>query len=208
MQKRTLNNKSVGRYAAVKRGLDVICSAAALGVVCVPMLFIWLAIRIESKGGGIFRQLRVGRGGKTFVCYKFRTMHVSAPHDCPSSQLEGAEQYVTRVGAFLRRTSLDELPQLLNVLKGDMSLVGPRPLILSERVMHKGRTERGVYSLRPGITGLAQINGRNRLSDEKKLGLDTQYLAEIGFIEDVRIIGKTFFGVISGDGVKIGTDKK
>ena len=169
---------------------------------CLPMLVIWLLVRMDSEGGGFFRQVRIGKNSKAFVCYKFRTMYVTAPHNCPTSRLENGERYVTRVGRVLRRTSLDELPQLFNVLRGDMSLVGPRPLIAEEREVHRLRRERGVYDLRPGITGLSQISGRDRISDALKVELDQRYLAEFGFMQDVKIIGATVSKVISGEGIE------
>ena len=128
-------------------------------------------------------------------------MDVCAPPRCPSVQLDCADRYITPVGRFLRRTSLDELPQLFNVLRGDMSLVGPRPLIAEESDIHRLRSESGVYRLRPGITGLSQVMGRDRVADDVKAALDARYLAEFGFIQDVRIIGRTVGKVITGDGI-------
>lgn len=189
-------------YKAVKRVLDVGLSILLLLFLWLPMLVIGVAIRLDSPGRAIFRQIRVGRAGKLFTCYKFRTMYESAPPCRPSSQFKDADKYVTRVGRFLRRTSLDELPQLFNVLRGDMSLVGPRPLILAEAAVHEGRRKMGIYTLRPGITGLSQVSGRDGISDEQKITLDSEYLASFGFFEDLRIVGKTFGKVISGEGIK------
>lgn len=189
-------------YTVVKRLLDIFFSAVLLVLLAFPMLIIWLAVRISSPGKGIFRQIRVGKNGRLFVCYKFRTMYESAPPCRPSSLFRDAEKYITPVGRFLRRASLDELPQLLNVLKGDMSIVGPRPLVLAEREVHMQRRENGVYSLRPGITGLSQISGRDKVTDERKVELDTKYLYEFGFLQDVKIVGKTVGRVISGDGME------
>jgi O-antigen biosynthesis protein WbqP len=188
-------------YRIIKRSLDVLFSVLLLLFLAFPMAVIWAAVRIDSRGGGIFRQVRIGRGGIPFVCYKFRTMYLSAPDCCPSAKLCNAERYITPVGRFLRRTSLDELPQLFNVLKGDMSLVGPRPLIAQETEVHRRRMERGVYDLRPGITGLSQVMGRDRLTDDIKAELDARYLEEFGFIQDVRIIGRTVGKVITGEGI-------
>ncbi len=179
-------------YARLKRVLDVFFSFVLLVFLFLPMLIILVAIRIDSDGGGIFRQRRVGRGGRVFVCYKFRTMHINAPPNVPSSSFSDAQRYITRVGGFLRKSSLDELPQLVNVLKGDMSLVGPRPLILEERKVHEERSRCGVYALRPGITGLSQVSGRDSVNDEQKITLDTQYLDSLGFFEDIKILVKTF----------------
>ncbi len=190
-------------YRVVKRILDVLLSVILLFFLWLPMLLVCVAVRLDSPGKAIFRQIRVGKNGKLFVCYKFRTMYESAPPCRPSSQFADVEKYITPVGRFLRRASLDELPQLFNVLKGDMSIVGPRPLILSESHVHEGRRARGVYSLRPGITGLSQVSGRDRVSDEQKIKLDAEYLDAFGFIEDLRIVGRTFGKVITGDGMKM-----
>lgn len=198
-----------GWYRIIKRGLDILFSVTLSFLLLLPMLVICIIIRFDSKGSGIFRQIRVGRNGKPFVCYKFRTMYVTAPPCCPSSKLCDPEKHVTRVGRFLRRTSLDELPQLINVIKGDMSLVGPRPLIPEETEVHHMRQRRGIYTLRPGITGLSQISGRDRVSDELKIELDTRYLERLGFVQDLRIVGATVGRVITGDGIKMtgGLDK-
>ena len=188
------------KYHVLKRILDVIFSFVLIIFLALPMLIIWLAVRIDTRGSGIFRQTRIGMGGKPFVCYKFRTMYLSASPKRPSAGFSDVDRFVTPVGRILRSTSLDELPQLFNVLKGDMSLVGPRPLIPEEDYVHKGRTENGVYSLRPGITGLSQISGRDELPDSLKIELDTKYLYEFGLAEDVRILAQTVKKVISGEG--------
>ena len=186
----------------IKRGLDIALSALLIFFLFIPMLLIALAIMLESRGGAIFRQRRCGRGGKDFVCYKFRTMYQSAPKDMPASRLVDSERYITRVGRFLRRSSLDELPQLFNVLKGDMSLIGPRPLIPIEEEMHRGRRENGVYSIRPGITGLAQVSGRNSLCDSEKLRQDIIYLSDMRLGLDARILLSTLKKVITREGVE------
>ncbi len=179
-------------YAKVKRALDIFFSVALLSFLWLPMFIITMAIRIDSEGEGVFKQRRVGRGGRVFVCYKFRTMYKNAPPNIPSSQFDESNKYITRVGRFLRRSSLDELPQLLNVLKGDMSLVGPRPLIIEEETVHEGRRKSGVYELRPGITGLSQISGRDSVSDKQKIMLDTQYLDSVSLFSDIKILARTF----------------
>ncbi len=178
-------------YAVVKRALDIFFSIALLSFLWLPMLIIIIAVRIDSDGEGIFRQKRVGRKGRIFMCYKFRTMYKSAPPNMPSSQLTDSEIYITRVGRLLRQSSLDELPQLFNVLKGDMSLVGPRPLITEEVFVHEQRQKSGVYGLRPGITGLSQISGRDSVSDAQKAALDAQYYNSFGFLEDMKILART-----------------
>ena len=165
------------------------------------MLVISVAIISETRGGAIFRQNRMGKNGEVFVCYKFRTMRTSAPHSIPAKELQDAQKYVTAVGRILRRSSLDELPQLFNVLKGDMSIVGPRPLICEEQEVHKMRKSCGIYSLRPGLTGLAQVNGRNLLCDSEKIENDKLYLDNVRMRLDVKIIFMTIGCVFVGKGI-------
>ena len=194
-----MNHERKCHYLKIKRALDVALSLILLFFLAVPMALIWVAIVLTSRGGGIFSQIRIGKGGKKFVCYKFRTMRKNTPI-CSAKQMAergGADRYVTPIGRFLRKSSLDELPQLFNVLKGDMSLVGPRPLIADELEVHLARAQRGVYAIRPGITGLAQVRGRNSVSDGVKIELDTQYLENLGFAQDIRIIGLTARSVVS-----------
>ncbi len=179
-----------------KRGLDFIFALLLLIFMSFPMLVAAVAIRAESRGGALFRQERIGMGGKPFICYKFRTMYEHAPHRVPSAALVEKEKYITRVGRFLRKTSFDELPQLFNVLKGEMSIVGPRPLIGEESEIHKRRLDGGVYSLRPGITGMAQINGRDSLNNEEKYSRDRYYLENIGARLDFKIICSTFGSIL------------
>lgn len=196
-----LKNKRRG-YFFWKRLLDVLFSFLLLFFLALPMLFIACAVLFTSRGGAIFRQKRVGRNAETFVCYKFRTMYSYAPNNRPTSDFSDAALYVTPVGRFLRRTSLDELPQLFNVLKGDMSLIGPRPLIAEEEAVHRLRMEKGVYDIRPGITGLAQVSGRDLISDSEKAELDAKYVESIGFASDFGILFKTLRRVAGGDGIR------
>ena len=186
--------------AFLKRALDLILALVLSILLLLPMLIITVAIRAESAGGAIFKQERRGRGGRVFVCYKFRTMRRDAPSNMPASSFQGRELYVTRVGRFLRRSSLDELPQLFNVIRGDMSLVGPRPLICEESEIHDGRQRVGVYALRPGITGMAQIGGRNSLDDREKLEKDTYYLHNLRPSLDAKILFSTLSCVIKREG--------
>lgn len=186
----------------IKRILDLVLSFFLLLFLLLPMLVIAVAIRSDSCGSAIFKQKRMGRGGRIFVCYKFRTMYVNAPAHKSAAEFSDSQRYVTRVGGFLRRSSLDELPQLLNVLKGDMSLIGPRPLICEEKEIHKRRMDGGIYALRPGITGMSQISGRNLLCDEDKLLGDAYYLENVRIWLDIKILLKTFWKVIKGEGVK------
>ncbi len=196
-----LKNKRRG-YFFWKRLLDVLFSFLLLFFLAIPMFSIACVVLFTSRGGAIFRQKRVGRNAETFVCYKFRTMYSYAPSNRPTSEFSDADLYVTPVGRFLRRTSLDELPQLFNVLKGDMSLIGPRPLIAEEETVHRLRMEKGVYDIRPGITGLAQISGRDLISDSEKAELDAKYVEGIGFASDFGILFKTLRRVAGGDGIR------
>ena len=192
-----------GFYRAVgKRALDIILACVMLVILSLPMLIIALVIKLDSSGGVIFKQTRIGRGGEPFVCYKFRSMLADAPHDLPSAEFD-APEYITPVGRFLRRTSLDELPQIVNVIKGDMSFVGVRPLIPCEEALHKGRALCGAYELRPGITGLAQICGRDMISDAEKLGFDAEYAKNVGFALDVRIFFLTFSRVLRREDIRV-----
>ena len=187
-----------GGYPVLKRIIDVVLSLLLVFFLALPMVVIAFAILFTSRGGAIFRQVRIGKDSRNFVCWKFRTMYISTPRELSSrelSSLENCEKFITPVGRFLRRTSLDELPQLFNVIKGDMSLIGPRPLIGSETEAHRMRQEQNVYSVRPGITGLAQINGRDRLCDSEKARLDTLYVQSLSFSSDVRIFFKTILRV-------------
>ena len=172
----------------VKRFLDIFFSVILIIFLLPLMLIISLAIVLETRGGAIFKQNRMGRNGKIFVCYKFRTMKRDAPHSIPAKELADPDKYVTVIGKLLRRSSLDELPQLFNVLKGDMSIVGPRPLICEEKEIHNLRKSAGIYALRPGLTGLAQINGRNLLCDSEKIENDKRYLDNVGMRLDAKIV--------------------
>ena len=185
----------------VKRFLDIFFSVILMIFLSPLMLIISLAIVLETRGGAIFKQNRMGRNGKIFVCYKFRTMKRDAPHSIPAKELADPDKYVTAIGKLLRRSSLDELPQLFNVLKGDMSIVGPRPLICEEKEIHNLRKSAGIYALRPGLTGLAQINGRNLLCDSEKIENDKRYLDNVGMRLDAKIVFMTFGCVFLGIGV-------
>lgn len=187
-------------YRAVKRGLDIVLSLAAIILLAIPMLIIAIIIRLDSPGAALFRQNRVGQDGKLFSICKFRTMYCTAPSETETGDLEDAYSYITRCGVFLRKTSLDELPQLFNVLAGDMSLIGPRPLLMGNGDIHTLREKANVYSVRPGITGWAQVNGRDNLSNEEKVALDAEYVKKLSFTFDLKIIFRTVSVVLSGDG--------
>lgn len=199
-----LQKRSAGRFYRErgKRCIDVLLACAVLVLAAVPMLLIALLVKLTSRGGAIFRQERIGRGGEHFICYKFRSMRSDAPHDVPTARFEEAAHYITPLGGFLRRTSLDELPQIINVLKGDMSFVGARPLIPSEEAMHRGRESGGVYELRPGITGLAQVRGRDMIDDAQKLEFDLEYARNLGFWLDVKIFFGTLLSAMRGKNIR------
>lgn len=190
-----------GIYGIFKRALDVIFSFLLLFFLLFPMLLIGVVIRLTSDGDVIFKQRRVGIDGKVFICYKFRTMYKDAPNNRPTSTFFDAQKYITPIGRILRKTSLDELPQLFNVLRGDMSLVGPRPLIENEDEIHAIRARCGVYRVRPGITGLAQVSGRDLLDNIDKVRLDIEYAKKMSFSEDARILMKTVAGAVRGKDV-------
>lgn len=187
-------------YSFVKRTFDVCVSAAALVMLSPIFLILALIIKLDSQGSIIFSQNRVGKNGNLFKIYKFRTMKVTAPHETATADLSDPYAYITRVGKILRKTSLDELPQLFNVFKGDMSLVGPRPLIKSESDVHKLRMREGVYDVRPGVTGWAQVNGRDCVPAEEKVYFDKQYVIKRSIAFDVLILFKTVAVVLLGHG--------
>ena len=191
------------KYHTVKRILDIIISACALVVLIIPMLILLMCVYIDDPGKVIFAQNRVGKDGKLFKIYKIRTMRASAPGNLSAAEFRNAARFVTRMGGLLRKLSLDELPQLVNVLKGDMSIIGPRPLIAEESRIHELRMQYGVYQTRPGITGLAQINGRNNVSVSDKVRWEVKYLENYGFREDFGILFSTIPKILLGSDVTV-----
>lgn len=188
-------------YAVVvKRMLDVLASVLLLLLFLCPILLLLLAVRIETRGSALFVQTRVGRNGRCFRIWKIRTMRMDAPHDRPSALFSKEERrrYLTRVGRFLRRSGFDELPQLWNVLMGQMSLVGPRPVIPEERELTMLRGVNGALSVRPGITGLAQVSGRDGVEIREKAEMDGYYAEHLSFLLDVRILILTLWNGFNG----------
>lgn len=184
----------------MKRALDLAAAAAAAILLALPMLLIALLIRATSPGPALYWSDRVGRHNKLFSMPKFRTMRVNTP--AVATHLLGDPQsHLTPIGGFLRRSSLDELPQLWSILKGDMSFVGPRPALFNQHDLVALRTERGVHVLLPGLTGWAQINGRDELPIPQKVALDAEYLQRQSFAFDLRILALTALRVLRGDGV-------
>ncbi len=191
-------------YRPLKRGMDAVISLAALVVLALPLLLLMLLVRMDSPGSPIFAQKRIGLGGRPFTIYKLRTMRTDAPKSVATGQLQNAGAHITRLGAVLRKTSLDELPQFVNILRGDMSLVGPRPLVPEETDVHEQRLARGAYSVRPGVTGWAQINGRDTVNAGKKAELDGWYAENLSFPLDTRIFLKTIACVFTREGIREG----
>lgn len=190
-----------------KRLFDFIFSFCCLIVLALPMLIIAIAVRCDSKGPAFFKTERVGVNGKPFKFYKFRSMRTDAPKDCAPMLLD-SDAYITKLGSFLRKSSLDELPQLICILKGDMSLIGPRPSGFSEKELNELRRERGVDKLKPGLTGWAQVNGRDvtAANIEKKVSYDEEYAEKISFAFDVKIFFLTIKKVFVRDGIVEGKD--
>ncbi len=183
-------------YLRLKRILDVLISILTLVIFSPLLIIVSLLIKSTSKGPVLFFQNRVGQNGKIIKIYKFRTMELKAPKNVATWNFENPDDYITKVGKILRVTSIDEMPQLITVLKGEMSLIGPRPLICEEKEAHEIRFKNGVYSIKPGITGLAQISGRDILSIEDKVNFDIEYLHSISFKKDLSIFFKSILVVI------------
>ena len=188
-------------YTKVKRTLDFILSLCACIILSPILLILCIAIKIDSRGPVLFKQKRVGIHKTYFSIYKFRTMRIDTPKDMPTHMLKDPDQYITKVGRFLRRSSLDELPQLFNILKGDMSFVGPRPALWNQDDLVAERDKYGVNDVIPGLTGWAQINGRDELEIPVKAALDGEYVRKMGFWFDTRCILGTFTSVLKADGV-------
>jgi O-antigen biosynthesis protein WbqP len=198
---RVVDPRPRGLYRPVKRLADVAGSLALLVAGSPVMLAVAIAIRLDSPGPSLFRQRRIGRGSREFVILKFRTMREGTP-DLASHLMQGqAESRITRLGAFLRRTSLDELPQLFNIFKGDMSFVGPRPALYNQYDLIGMRQAVDVDRLKPGVTGWAQINGRDDIPMDAKVALDRWYLDRCGPWTDLTILVRTPFALLSGRGV-------
>lgn len=190
----------------MKRIFDFTVSLVLIIILIPVFLILALVVLIDSGSPVIFRQYRVGKGNKLFYIYKFRTMRVNT-RNAATDDLEEAEQVITKSGHFLRKTSLDELPQLFNVLTGKMSFVGPRPLIPEEKEIRQIRKEYNVYSVRPGITGLAQVNGRDMLSAKEKALFDKEYVEKQSILLDVKIMFKTVLVVLKRENILEGGEK-
>lgn len=187
-------------YLQVKNVLDFLISLGALAVLAIPMALLAIAIKLDDNGPVFFKQKRVGKDQKYFMMLKFRTMRMDTPHDMPTHMLSDPYRYITRMGRFLRKTSLDELPQLINILQGQMSIVGPRPALWNQFDLNEEREKYGAHQVRPGLTGWAQVNGRDELEIPAKAKLDGEYVKNFGFAMDVKCFFATF-GILSGKGV-------
>lgn len=185
----------------LKRGIDLLLSLAGIIVLSPILLILCLAIKIDSKGPVIFKQKRVGKNKTHFYIYKFRTMKVDTPQETPTHLLSNPDFFITRVGKFLRKTSLDELPQLFNILKGDMAVIGPRPALWNQYDLIEERDKYHANDIRPGLTGLAQISGRDELEIEYKARLDGQYTSNITPLMDLKCFFGTIISVFKSDGV-------
>ena len=181
--------------------IDILLSAAGLIILLPVFLAIAAAIKLDTKGPVLFRQKRIGIHKTTFDILKFRTMRIDTPKDIPTHMMKNPEQWITRVGKFLRKTSLDELPQIWNILVGQMSVVGPRPALWNQNDLVAERDKYNANSIRPGLTGWAQINGRDELPIEVKAKLDGEYLARMSPGMDIRCFFGTIFSVLKGEGV-------
>ena len=184
-----------------KRFIDLVLSALAIVFLIIPMLFVAIAIKIDSKGPVLFKQKRVGKNKKHFNILKFRTMRIDTPHDAPTHELSDPKKWITKVGGFLRKTSLDELPQIFNIFVGQMSIIGPRPALWNQYDLIEERDKYGANDVRPGLTGWAQINGRDELENPVKAKLDGEYIEKQSFFFDIRCFFGTIFSVLRSDGV-------
>ncbi|MGN7763276.1 sugar transferase [Paenibacillus sp. 22594] len=188
-------------YLIIKQLIDIFISSIALLILFPFFLLISIIIKCTSKGPVLFKQRRIGKGKKEFYILKFRTMYIEAPNDMPTHLLENPDLHITKIGRLLRKTSLDEMPQILNIIKGDMSIVGPRPALWNQNDLIRERDKHLVNCIKPGLTGWAQVNGRDELSIDLKVKLDGEYVEKIGFLFDLKIFLKTFQKVFKSEGV-------
>lgn len=196
-------SKSVNSFynKIAKRIIDILCSFMAIVFLSVIYLPICLIVKCTSPGPIFFKQKRIGKNKTYFNILKFRTMRIDTPKDCPTHLLENPDQYITGVGKFLRKTSLDELPQIFNIFKGDMSVIGPRPALWNQDDLIAERDKYNVNELKPGLTGWAQVNGRDELPIPVKAKLDGEYAERISFLFDIKCLFLTVVSVFKSDGV-------
>lgn len=185
----------------IKRLIDVILSFIGIVVLSIPMLIISVLIKIDSPGNVLFKQKRIGIGKKEFYILKYRTMLTDTPHNMPTHMLNNPNAYITKIGIILRKYSLDELPQMFNIFKGDMSIIGPRPALWNQSDLIAERDKYGANDIKPGLTGWAQINGRDELPIDVKARLDGEYAEKLSFLFDTKCFFGTILSVLKHDGV-------
>ena len=185
----------------VKRVIDFVLSLCGLIILSPVFLILCIWIKLDSKGPILFKQKRIGINKSNFNIYKFRTMYIDTPKDMPTHMLANPDQFITRAGKFLRKTSLDELPQIINILKGEMSIIGPRPALWNQDDLIAERDKYQANNVKPGLTGWAQINGRDELEIPVKARLDGEYVKRISFLFDLKCFFGTITSVLKSDGV-------
>ncbi|NJJ41636.1 sugar transferase [Paenibacillus apii] len=195
-------------YTRIKPVVDTLFALVALLCLWPFFIIIAVAIKLESRGPILFKQKRIGKHKREFYILKFRTMRTDTPKDMPTHLLKNPEVCITRVGKFLRKTSLDELPQIINILKGEMSIIGPRPALWNQYDLLEERDKYGANEIKPGLTGWAQINGRDELPNEEKAKYDGAYAKKLSFLFDVKIFIMTIVRVLKSDGVVEGENLK
>lgn len=188
-------------YRFIKRLIDIIFSLFGIIILSPVLIVVSILIKLESKGPIIFKQLRAGKNSEPFYIYKFRSMKINTPN-IATKDFNNASDYITKIGKFIRKTSLDEMPQLFNILKGDMSIVGPRPVILEESELIELRQAHNVDKILPGITGWAQINGRDNIGNKEKVKYDYEYLTKKSIVMDLYIIAMTALKVLKRSDIK------
>ncbi|MED2036676.1 sugar transferase [Bacillus wiedmannii] len=189
---------------SLKKMIDVIVAIVGLVVSSPVFLLLIVCIKLDSKGPVLFKQRRIGKGKKEFYILKFRTMRIDTPKDMPTHLLEEPDMYITKVGKFLRKTSLDELPQIINIIKGEMSIIGPRPALWNQYDLIGERDKYGANDVTPGLTGWAQVNGRDELPIDVKAKLDGEYVDKLSPLFDLKVFFMTIKSVLKSEGVKEG----
>ncbi len=185
----------------LKRVIDFLLSLIGIVVLSPVLLVLAIIIKVTSPGPVLFKQERMGKDNVRFKIFKFRSMRIDTPKDVPTHMLSNPDQYITSVGKFMRKTSLDELPQLFNILKGDMAVIGPRPSLPNQYDLNELRDKNGASSIKPGLTGLAQISGRDELEIDVKAALDGEYVKKMSFLFDCKCFLGTITSVLKHDGV-------
>lgn len=195
-------------YLILKRIIDFVVSLVAL-IILLPFFLIFaIIIKVESKGPVFFKQKRIGKNKKYFMIYKFRTMRTDTPKDMPTHMLKNADSYITKFGKIMRKTSIDELPQIINILKGQMSIIGPRPALWNQEDLIAERDKYGANNITPGLTGWAQVNGRDELEIPVKAKFDGEYVEKMSLFFDIKVFFRTVIKVFKHDGVVEGEQEK